>query len=84
MAKNKVDGDLSLLGNSILRAIYLMRANEAEKVEVPPDVLAQGSEAQSPAEDAPTEPTPKDRTAGKGKSGNNPSPRKKNRQAPSA
>jgi len=62
----------------------LIQANEAATVEVPPDVLAQGSEAQSPAEDAPTEPTPKDRTAGKGKSGNNPSPQKQDRQAPSA
>ena len=62
----------------------LIQANEAATVTIPPDVLAQGSEAQAPAEGAPQETNPEAQSAGKGKSGSNPDPRKQNRQAPSA
>ena len=74
----------SILGKHWIEAARLIRAIEAEKVVVPPDVLAQGSEAQAPAEGAPQETNPEAQSAGKGKSGSSPSPRKQNRQAPSA
>ena len=62
----------------------LIRANEAETVVIPQEILDQGSEAQSPAEDAPTEPGPPAPDAGKGKSDNNPGSQRRDRQAPSA
>ncbi len=75
---------ITLLGHSYFASINLIRANEAATVEVPQDVLDQGSTAQFPAEEPRPEPTPPAPAADKGKSDSSPDPRKQNRQAPSA
>ena len=76
--------EFRFMATHFVRVAELIQANEAALVVIPPDVLAQGSEAQAPAEAAPPEPTPPTPNAGTGKSGNNPDLRKQNHQAPSA
>ena len=81
---DKSKPDRTILSSYLLNSSKLIRANEAETVVIPQEILDQGSEAQSPAEDAPTEPSPPAPDAGKGKSDNNPGSQRRDRQAPSA
>ena len=84
MLSNKNENDKNELAGLMTYTAKLLEIAQAAAVKVPQDVLDQGSEAQSPAEEPPPKPTPPDQNAGKGTSGSNPDRRKQNYQAPSA